>query len=364
MNVTPVSSGKRKPDDHTVYLGFDGALIESEKNKKVKITQISTQMSESGASGVQGKHIANRESSHWPEYGDPSKWDTYFEKAVTKTVRYIRDGALQPSKLMAHLEELRKHIALLRKNKKAKLFGMQRDVYTCPLGSNGSTSSLIWTQIHRCNKYYGYALDRAVKIPYDEKYFVQELSDNGQDWLTNFASRTFRNPLRYGLVQGHINGQSIPLTQYVFCPREMHRYGESEFWFGGTDDNYVGDNKESGLIVHTSEKQIPIVKQHIQKLIDKAIDGDLSVIPSIHWWYVHLAPTYRGPGGIAEMLTNTLCRLHEIDLPPWNDGVAPSIEILLEPNEEKFCSYYHELFAQDQDILKTLFSKPDPDVAS
>ena len=362
MNVTPVSSGKRKPDDHTVYLGFDGALIESEKNKKVKITQISTQMSESGASGIQGKHIANRKSSQWPEYGDPSDWDTYFEEVVKKTVQYIGDGSLPSSKLMAHFEVLRNQIAVLRKHEKAKLFGLQRDVYTRPLGS-GNTSSLIWTHIFRRCKSYGYALDRAVKISYDEKHFVQELSDNGKDWLTSRAFGTFRAPLRYGLVQGHINGQSIPLTQYVFCPREMHRYSESEFWFGGTDDNYVGNNKESGLIVHTSEKQIPIVKQHIQKLIDKAIDGDLSVIPSIHWWYVHLAPTYRGPGGIAEMLTNTLCRLHDIDLPPWNDGVAPSIEILLEPNEEKFCSYYHELFAKDQDILKALFSKPDPDAA-
>ena len=364
MNVTLVNLGKYKPDDHTAYIGFDGAPIESEKNKKVKTAQMPTQMSESGTSGIQGKHIAKRKSSQWPEYGDPRDWDTNFEKVVILTVQYIRDGSLPSSSLMTHFEALRKHIASLRKNEKANLFGLQRDVYTVRLGRDGNTSSLIWTKIFGGSESYGYALNRAVKIPYDEKHFVEELSDNGKDWLTNRAFGTFRAPLRYGLVQGRIDGQPIPLTQYVFCPREMHRYSESETWFGGTDDNYVGDNKESGLMVHTSEKQIPIVKQHIQKLIDKAIDGDLSVIPSIHWWYVHLAPTYRGPGGIAEMLTNTLCRLHGIDLPPWNDGVAPSIEILLEPNEEKFCSYYHELFAQDQDILKVKLSKPDPDAAS
>lgn len=96
---------------------------------------------------------------------------------------------------------------------------------------------------------------------------------------------------------------------------------------------------------------------HLENLVVQAIAGDLSVIPSIHWWYVHLAPTCRGSGEIAEMITNTLRRLHDFDLPPWKDGVIPSVETLLEPNEEKYCTRHHELFAQDQEYLKMRFKK-------
>lgn len=57
------------------------------------------------------------------------------------------------------------------------------------------------------------------------------------------------------------------------------------------------------------------------------------------------------------MITNTLRRLHDLDLPLWKDGVVPSIETLLEPNEEKYSTRYHELFAQDQEYLKMRFKK-------
>ena len=101
---------------------------------------------------------------------------------------------------------------------------------------------------------------------------------------------------------------------------------------GEGDKNYIGKNKESCFWLHPDRNLIPDVIEHIDSLISKALDGDLSVIPSIHWWYVHLSPTCRGSGGIAEMITNTLCRYHNLDLPPWRDAVAPSVETLLEPN--------------------------------
>ena len=158
-------------------------------------------------------------------------------------------------------------------------------------------------------------------------------------------------------MQGFIDGKPIPLTQYIFCPRTYdHRRYESESWFGMGDNNYIGDNKESGIWLHTGREQIPIVLEHIEELIDKAIAGDLSVIPRIHWWYVHLAPTWRGSGGIAEMITNTLCRLNGVCLPEWKQGVAPSIEVLLEPNEEKFCRNYHKLFEYEKS-LKDIFTE-------
>ena len=103
----------------------------------------------------------------------------------------------------------------------------------------------------------------------------------------------------------------------------------------------------SALWLHTDKSQHDKVMSHIYKLIDRVIEGDMTVIPKIHWWYVHLAPTCRGSGSIAEMTVNTLCRLHGIDLPPWKKDIAPALEVLLEPNEDRFCRNYYKLFADE-----------------
>lgn len=205
-------------------------------------------------------------------------------------------------------------------------------------------------------------MECTVKIPYDDTCFVNKLSENGGFWaIKYFYGQGAQGRLRYGLVQGYIAGKLILLTLYIFGSREQHRCLESEKWFKADDDNYIGDNKESGLWLHTGRDQISIVMTHLENLVDQALVGDLSVILSIHWWYVHLAPTCRGSSGIADMITNTLCRLHDLDLPPWKDGVAPSVETLLEPNEEKYSARCHELFAQDQEYLKMRFKKTELD---
>uniref|UniRef100_UPI00214922CE hypothetical protein n=1 Tax=Endozoicomonas sp. YOMI1 TaxID=2828739 RepID=UPI00214922CE len=85
--------------------------------------------------------------------------------------------------------------------------------------------------------------------------------------------------------------------------------------------------------------------------------GDLSVIPRIHWWYVHLAPTVRGPGGTVEMIIHALCAANGYYLPGWAKGIAPSIEVLVEPNEDAFCQNYHQLFEAHQGALQMLFTK-------
>ena len=181
-----------------------------------------------------------------------------------------------------------------------------------------------YTKIHHTHLSYGYALERAIKIPYDKKHFTESKSIDCQSWQQIYLQAFQGYKLRYGLVQGYIAGQPVPLTQYVFCPRvyENRKY-ECEKWFGRHEDDYIGTNRESAIWLHTSREQIPIGIKHIEELIQKAIDGDLTVIPRIHWWFVHLAPTLRGSGGIAEMIIKTLCRLHNEDLPPWNEGIAP-----------------------------------------
>ena len=310
-----------------------------------------------GDTVIEGKHIAKRDVSQWLNYGDPKIWDLEFESAVTEAVDSIKRDTLKTPGIIEHFEKIRFAIASKRNNPVAYLFGSRRD----DVDSKFYSGKSCYTRINRQNIAYGYALERAVKIPYDGKHFIESQSDDGKFWANRyFYGRGAQGSLRYGLVQGFIDSKSIPLSQYVFCPRtSCHRRCESEDWFGRGDHNYIGDKKESGIWLHTGREQIPIVLEHIQELIAKAVAGDLSVIPRIHWWYVHLSPTWRGSGGIAEMITNTLCRLHGIDLPPWKDAVAPSVEVLLEPNEEEFCSNYCQLFALDQEKLKTLFKVPD-----
>ena len=305
---------------------------------------------------IEGKHIAKRKVDQWLDYGDPKIWDSEFESAAIDAADRIKNGTLTLPFIIEHFEKIRFTIASKRNNPKAHLFGSRRNI-----NSHSFAFKSCYTSIKRQDRSYGYALERAVKIPYDGKHYIESKSDDGKYWTARlFYGRGARGPLRYGLVQGYIDDKSIPLTQYVFCPRTPeHRRCESEEWFGVADENYIGDNNESGLWLHTGVEQIPVVLKHIDELLAKAIAGDLTVIPRIHWWYVHLAPNWRGPGGIAEMMTNTLCRLHNIDLPPWKEGIAPSVEVLLEPDEEKFCSNYHQLFESDQEKLKILFKATD-----
>ena len=342
MNQIPVVSSKNQ---HAINQSIND---ESQSSQ----TEVARQIPEEAIADVRGKHIAQRVVSQWLNYGDPKEWDFEFEKEVLGAVNLIKDNILKAKHIIFHFETARFRIAFVRKNQDAALFGLRRD------NLNAELKTVCSTVMNRQHGAYGYALERAVNIPYDEKYFVESQSDNGKLWSEQcFYSKGAKSFLRYGLVNGYIDDKPIPLTQYIFCRRGDYKCKVSEEFFGNSDKDYIGDNNESGIWLHPDIKQIPIVYKHIESLIDKAISGDLSVIPNIHWWYVHLAPTCRGSGGIAEMITNSLCRLHDLDLPPWQDGVAPSIETLLEPDEEKYCAHYHELFADNQEQLKMRFQK-------
>ena len=351
MNTTPSVSSAQ-----SVYAGSSREDTQSEKKSQNKEEASAKQISGSkGASaGVKGKHIAQRSVSQWINYGNPEDWDREFEMAVLQAVKNIKKGNLDSIRFIDHFQKVRFQIALKRKNVSAENFRKRRDDY--PKGHR----VLHYTDMYRTHPVYGYALERAVKLPYDGKHFLKFQSDLGRCWSKiAYKDKDDKDFLRYGLVQGYINHEPIPLTQYIFCQKQEHTCFKSEAFFGVCDEDYIGENKESALWLHTDREQIPSVLQHIEHLIDRALNGDLSVIPSIHWWYVHLAPTSRGSGGTVEMITNTLCRLHGVDLPPWKEGVAPSIETLLEPNEEKFCANYYKLFSSNQDELKIRFQKTD-----
>ena len=351
MNTTSSVSG-----DQSIYAGSSREDTQSAKksqsNEEASAKQISG--TKWASAGVKGKHIAQRSVSQWINYGNPEDWDREFEMAVLQAVESINEGKLGSKYLIEHFQTVRFQIASKRKNVFAEKFCARRDYYP------KNIKDLHYTDIYRTHPVYGYALERAVKLPYDDKHFLKLQTDLGKDWAhIAYNDQDAKDFLRYGLVQGYINDEPIPLTQYVFCQKQEHTCFKSEAFFGVCDEDYIGENKESALWLHTDREQIPSVLKHIERLIDKALNGDLSVIPSIHWWYVHLAPTSRGSGGTVEMITNTLCRLHGVDLPPWKEGVAPSIEVLLEPSEEKFCANYYKLFSSNQDELKIRFQKTD-----
>ncbi|MCY4330416.1 MAG: hypothetical protein OXC48_10130 [Endozoicomonadaceae bacterium] len=328
---------------------------QKEKTQSKQQVTIKKIMPEPENAAIEGKHIAKRKAFKWPFYGDPTVWDNEFERAVLEALSLINDGILESTALIGHFEKKRHEIAVKRKNKDSVQFGLRRDD---PLHfSKFNNARSYYTSLYLTGA-YGYALERALTMPYDADHYINKRGPAGKYWAEHFYP--FSSVLRYGLVQGKIKEQKIPLTQNVFA-----------FWIKDKDaERFFGDDEEedyaltangpvSGIWLHPDRDIIPVCIAHINEMIEKCLHGDLTFIPRIHWWYVHLAPTWRGSGGIAEMLTNTLCRLHGVDLPPWKDGVAPSVEVLLEPNEEKFCLNYHQLFENNQQELKTLFTAQD-----
>ncbi len=288
----------------------------------------------------QGKHIAQRPAKEWNcDYGCPDVWDLEFEQAVVNGTKKVTSEKISSKELVQYCSNARATIAKKRNNKQALFFGKKRSEpsFTCM----------------KKNK-YSYALDRAVNIKYDD-CFSKDCNNHTLEWM-GITFSPFKKKFRYGLVLGVIKGEKIPLTQYVFSP--LLNSQAVQIFFGSEQSDYISglsDRKESGVWLHSDPKKTDQVMDYVYQLINVALQGDLTVIPKLHWWYVHLAPDHRGSGGIAEMITSILCRLHGVDLPPWKEGVAPSVEVLLEPSEEEFCKKYHELFASNNYELKKLF---------
>lgn len=333
---------------------ISGRLERVDSTLNTNRAETTKQISKPETTAIEGKHIAKRGVSEWLDYGDSKIWDAEFEKAVLEAVTLVQNRTLKSVDLIGYFEKKRNEIAVKRQNKKSFKFGLRRDDPS--QFSKVNYARTYYTPLCLTSP-YGYALGRACMIPYDGEHYVEKQSSAGQFWSDRFYP--FPSALKYGLVQGKIEDQNIPLTQYVFAPR-IKKY-EAEVCFGNYDKDYISssDGLKSAIWLHPEREIIPQCMEYIHEMLKKALSGDLTVIPKIHWWYVHLAPTWRGAGGIAEMLTNTLCRVHGVDLPPWKEGVAPSVEVLLEPDEERFCSNYHQLFENNQLELKGLFKASD-----
>ena len=297
-----------------------------------------------GHESVVGKHLAKRPKEEWDDilkYGDPSVWDEEFELTVETGLLKLRHNNLKAKGLVDFCSNRRREIAIKQGDSDAYRFGVK-------------TKYLIATFLS--SPAYRHAISRAIKI-----------KPNGKDYIETFN----RDGLIRRETQGFIDGKPVELTALELwrCPLKENRRFRFEYK-KKFDHACEYTNEHMGKIENTfycpvwrspdGEEAIPEIMPHIYKLIEKAIAGDLSQIPRIHWWYVQLAPVERGPGGIAEMITNTICRLHRIDLPPWAEGVAPSVEVLLEPGEERFCQNYHKLFSAGQEQLEKIFRPQIP----
>ncbi|MGO0307827.1 hypothetical protein ACTL6P_14695 [Endozoicomonas acroporae] len=290
-------------------------------------------------------HLVKRDD--WVSYGNPDVFNTEFRLFVDRFKDRIIQKNITAKDLIEEAIITRKNIEITRNNIEADDFGLLR---------NNLHNFCLNTPL---NTTYSCGKQRAVALTHN-KFFINHRTKEGENFVNHIASEYGLYPceidnIHSGVVVGHAGNNKIYLTQIFTSPR-INNSGMS-YYFGRYDEYYVGSDKRSALIIHTDPDQLSPGLQHIQGLIDQAMAGDLSVIPRIHWWYVHLAPTVRGPGGTVEMIIHALCAANGYYLPGWATGIAPSIEVLVEPNEEAFCRNYPTLFEAHQGALRMLFTK-------
>lgn len=322
---------------------------EEGQNEEVKTATSEAKKLKLKDAAFEGKHLAKRDAKEWMQYGNPEIYNQMFEEGLIKAAEGIKEDKWGSDKLVSFCESWRSNIEEARGNKDYKLFGKRRgEIWS----SNPHLSGLGWTSISK--PAYRYALDRAESLETDGDKYIQKKSDAGKKWEGYFRRMGGKGDLDFRLIQGKIGSEMIPLTQYVLS--NCAKFENCRF-FGSIEDFYDSNGKRrpSVVWVHPDKIHTEKVMSHIHSLIDKALEGDLSVIPKIHWWYVQLAPVARGPGGIAEMIIKTLCRINGLDLPEWNDGIAPSIEVLLEPCIDRFSENYYLLFKENHKELKDKF---------
>ncbi|USE35472.1 hypothetical protein [Endozoicomonas sp. SCSIO W0465] len=296
-------------------------------------------------------HLVKRDN--WVQYGNPNTFNAGFRAFVNIAKESIIQKELTVKTLIESAIEVREKIEIIRNHEKAHEFGLRR--YD-PKSMQNYHKKYLHTPLY-C-KAYSCGNKRAVELDHNE-YFINEATDEGKGFI-RFLALIGAYPseideIHHGVVVGNAGNEKVYLTQILTSPR-ICKY-EVESFFGRFDDNYVGNEKRSALLVHTDPHQLDRGLRHVQGLIEQAMAGDLSVIPRIHWWYVHLAPTVRGPGGTVEMIIHALCAANGYYLPGWTNDIAPSIEILVEPDEDAFCQNYHKLFEAHQDALQMLFTK-------
>ncbi|WP_257294797.1 hypothetical protein, partial [Endozoicomonas sp. YOMI1] len=227
-------------------------------------------------------HLVKRDN--WISYGDPDIFNSAFSLFVDMAKNIIIQKEMTAKDLIEEAINTRKFIEINRNYKSAHEFGLRR--YD-PQSMQNYHKICIHTPL---SKAYSCGNQRAVELTHNE-HFIHQKTEEGNRFITYLDNKYDLYPcetknIHYGVVVGNAGDTKVYLSQILTSPR-IEKF-EVEDFFGRSDENYVGKDKRSALIIHTDPDQLIPGLQHVQGLIDQAMAGDLSVIPRIHWWYVHL----------------------------------------------------------------------------
>ncbi|WP_257294796.1 hypothetical protein, partial [Endozoicomonas sp. YOMI1] len=227
-------------------------------------------------------HLVKRED--WIPYGDPDVFNTEFRLFVDRFKNRIIQKDITAKDLIAEAINTRKNIEVTRNYICADEFGLLRNN---PKAISKYRKLCLHT---RLNTTYSCGKQRAVALTHNE-FFINHRTKEGEKFVNLISSKYQLYPceidnIHYGVVVGNAKDNKVYLTQILTSPR-IKVFG-MEYIFGRYDEHYVGEDRRSALIIHTDPDQLIPGLQHVQGLIDQAMAGDLSVIPRIHWWYVHL----------------------------------------------------------------------------
>ena len=152
---------------HQEKLASQEVQVQQEVARQIPNAAIASTSSDANVSvDVKWKHIAQRKASERFNYGFPENLDTQFEAAAVENIESIREESFlaSGSTIIRHFELTRFQIAAKRGNVEAQLFGLRGDSFR----QHQNAKTVYVTQMRYKNEAYGYALKRAVKIPYDD----------------------------------------------------------------------------------------------------------------------------------------------------------------------------------------------------
>ncbi|MBE8168667.1 MAG: hypothetical protein HAW66_09920 [Shewanella sp.] len=287
-------------------------------------------------------HLA-KPPEDWSSYSDrPNTFNKLFTVSMYLIGLGLKNLNWKGKELLAFCQSFRRFIEETRNDLNANEFGFTK---SRPI-SQPLTKCYATSISH--SRFYKYCLPSVFNIKLQDSYqLISQYEDNVQTNPSSYRPRAIYNESLFSVVGlacfvvvGVIEGKKIPLTEVAITPR-------NHFSMLKEDNTPAPKNIKACRWIHPNRKYHHIVMPHIHDMIDQAMKGNLSLIPHIHWWYIHLAPILRGPGGTIEMLIKSICQSHGVELPEWKIGIAPSIEVLLEPNEAVFCQNYHRLFEKE-----------------
>lgn len=105
-----------------------------------------------------------------------------------------------------------------------------------------------------------------------------------------------------------------------------------------------------GVIDHTDPKTAAKIMEFVKSdLYPKALqETDKEELKKhlgkIFWWICQAKPWMQGDPSIAETLIRTIWQSKGFESPGWKEGIIPWVELVKEPDVEKFAENFHKLF--------------------